>query len=148
MDYIKQWCLYICLTVIVAVIFSFLSPSGNLKKLYQTIISLFIFISFLLPLTQNEKLSFNFNPNFNVSYIENNTNSIGNDVIKDEINSVLYNYGIQNSIVECNSFLNESNEIVVESVQVAVGDEYDTQEIENLIYEKLSIRARVIHIGD
>lgn len=148
MDYIKQWCLYICLTVIVAVIFSFLAPNGNLKKLYQTIISLFIFISFLLPLTQSEKLSFNFNPNFNVSYIENNTNSIGNEVIKDEINSVLYDYGLKNCLVDCTSYLKENNEIVVESVQVAVGDEYDTKEIENLIFERLSIRARVIHIGD
>ena len=76
MNLIKEWTFCICSTVIVSVIFSLLAPKGGSGRFYKSVISLFIFISFLFPFTQigDKKLDFNLD-NINIE-AENNTNSI------------------------------------------------------------------------
>ncbi|MCR5208118.1 MAG: hypothetical protein K6C14_06555 [Eubacterium sp.] len=49
MEFLKQWTQCVCLTLIGAAGLSFLSPHGKMKGFYNTVIALFVFISFLLP---------------------------------------------------------------------------------------------------
>lgn len=85
MNLIKEWTFCICSTVIVSVIFSLLAPKGSSGRFYKSVISLFIFISFLFPFTQigDKKLDFNLD-NINIE-AENNTNSIAEGVVKTKL---------------------------------------------------------------
>lgn len=146
MNLIKEWTFCICSTVIVSVIFSLLAPKGG--RFYKSVISLFIFISFLFPFTQigDKKLDFNLD-NINIE-TENNTNSIAEGVVKNEIITLLENNSVYSAGVNCSSSINADNEIILNSVTVSVADEYDCDTVRQLIYDELSLNVRVIHIGE
>lgn len=148
MNLIKEWTFCICSTVIVSVIFSLLAPKGGSGRFYKSVISLFIFISFLFPFTQidDKKLDFNLD-NINIE-TENNTNSIAEGVAKNEIITLLENNSVYSAGVNCSSSVNSDNEIVLNSVTVSVADEYDCDTVRQLIYDELSLNVRVIHIGE
>ena len=148
MNLIKEWTFCICSTVIVSVIFSLLAPKGSSGRFYKSVISLFIFISFLFPFTQigDKKLDFNLD-NINIE-AENNTNSIVEGVVKNEIITLLENNSVYSAGVNCSSSVNADNEIVLNSVTVSVADEYDCDTVRQLIYDELSLIVRVIHIGE
>ncbi|MDY5242344.1 MAG: hypothetical protein SPH20_01105 [Eubacterium sp.] len=148
MNLIKEWTFCICSTVIVSVIFSLLAPKGCSGRFYKSVISLFIFISFLFPFTQigDKKLDFNLD-NINIE-AENNTNSIVEGVVKNEIITLLENNSVYSAGVNCSSSVNANNEIVLNSVTVSVADEYDCDTVRQLIYDELSLNVRVIHIGE
>lgn len=148
MNLIKEWTFCICSTVIVSVIFSLLAPKGCSGRFYKSVISLFIFISFLFPFTQigDKKLDFNLD-NINIE-AENNTNSIAEGVVKKEIITLLENNSVYSAGVNCSSSVNADNEIMLNSVTVSVADEYDCDTVRQLIYDELSLNVRVIHIGE
>lgn len=148
MNLIKEWTFCICSTVIVSVIFSLLAPKGGSGRFYKSVISLFIFISFLFPFTQisDKKLDFNLD-NINIE-VENNTNSIAEGVVKNEIITLLENNSVYSAGVNCSSSVNADNEIMLNSVTVSVADEYDCDIVRQLIYDELSLNVRVIHIGE
>ena len=148
MNLIKEWTFCICSTVIVSVIFSLLAPKGGSGRFYKSVISLFIFISFLFPFTQigDKKLDFNLD-NINIE-TENNTNSIAEGVVKSEIITLLESSSVYSAGVNCSSSVNANNEIVLNSVTVSVADEYDCDTVRQLIYDELSLNVRVIHIGE
>lgn len=148
MNLIKEWTFCICSTVIVSVIFSLLAPKGSSGRFYKSVISLFIFISFLFPFTQigDKKLDFNLD-NINIE-AENNTNSIVEGVVKKEIITLLENNSVYSAGVNCSSSVNADNEIMLNSVTVSVADEYDCDTVRQLIYDELSLNVRVIHIGE
>ncbi len=147
MDFIKSWSLSVCVTVIIAVIFSFLTPKGSMGKFFKITISLFIGISFFYPFTKfdlpNVKM-----PDFNISeQVENNTDRIIQDMICDKIHSVLERNHVIGANVDCSITISENNEAVIDEVQVAVPSDYDKKNIENLIFDELNIVAKVIYIG-
>lgn len=148
MNLIKEWTFCICSTVIVSVIFSLLAPKGGSGRFYKSVISLFIFISFLFPFTQigDKKLDFNLD-NINIE-TENNTNSIAEEVVKNEIITLLENNSVYSAGVNCSSSVNADNEIMLNSVTVSVADDYDCDTVRQLIYDELSLNVRVIHIGE
>lgn len=148
MNVIKEWTFCICSTVIVSVIFSLLAPKGAGGRFYKSVISLFIFVSFLFPFTQmgGEKLDFNLD-NINIE-TENNTNSIVDGAVENEIITLLENNSVYSAGVNCSSSVNADNEITLNSVTVSVADEYDCDTVRQLIYDELSLNVRVIHIGE
>lgn len=148
MNVIKEWTFCICSTVIVSVIFSLLAPKGSGGRFYKSVISLFIFVSFLFPFTQmgGEKLNFNLD-NINIE-TENNTNSIVDGAVENEIITLLENNAVYSAGVNCSSSVNADNEITLNSVTVSVADEYDCDTVRQLIYDELSLNVRVIHIGE
>ena len=138
MDFFKQWTIFVCMTVLMCVVFSFLTPKGSMG---QMIISLFIFLSFLYPFSQSKI-------NFDLPEIETaNTYSINDGMIESQIKTCLTENSIIGANVNCRSRINSDNEIVVEKVVVSVSDDYDTAEVQKLIFENLSINAEVVHIG-
>lgn len=148
MDYIKQWSFYICSTLIFSSLLSILSPKGNMSKIYKTIISLFIFISLLMPITHIGEINLESFKVSNFFGINENTNSIANNALKSTIQSFLEKNDILGSRINCVTYLNENNEIVVESVQIAISDEYDVEYVRKMVFDSLSVNARVIHIGE
>lgn len=148
MDFIKQWCFYICITVIVCAVFSFMSPKGNMSKLYKSVISLFIIASFLYPLTQKIDISFDLPELSEYSYAYDNTNSIANQSLKATISNFLESNEVNGFVVDCKTSINDNNEITVESVQIAVASQYDCDEIRQLVFDGLNINVSVIHNGE
>ena len=76
-----------------------------------------------------------------------NTNSIANQSLKATISSFLESNDISGFVVDCKTSVNENNEITVESVQIAVGAEYDCDYIKQLVFDGLNINVSVIHNG-
>lgn len=142
MNFVKQWCVFVCTTVLICVVLSFLTPKGSMGRFYKMIISLFIFLSFLYPFTQS-KINFEFPE---VTTI--NTDSISNGVVENQIKSCLADNNVTGSNVNCRSKINSDNEIEIESITVSVSDEYDVDDVKNIIYENLSLNVEVVHIGE
>ena len=141
MDFVRQWTVFVCITVLICVVLSFLTPNGNMGRFYRMIISVFIFLSFLYPFTQSD---ISFKP---VQIKEYNTNSIYDDYVESQISALLNSNSVIGADILCTSSINKNNEIVLEDVVVAVSDEYDVKDVDALIFDNLGIRARVVHIG-
>ncbi len=141
MNFVKQWCVFVCITVLMCVVFSFLTPKGSMGRFYKMTVSLFIFLSFLYPFTQSD-IDVEF-PKFE----EINTSSINNGVFETQIKSCLVENNITGSNVNCRSTVNSENEIEIQSITVSVSDEYDIDEVKNIIYDNLSLNVEVVHIG-
>ncbi len=142
MNFVKQWCVFVCTTVFICVVLSFLTPKGSMGRFYKMIISMFIFFSFLYPFTQS-KFNFDF-PEFTTV----NTESISNGVIENQIKSCLADNNVTGSNVNCHSKINSDNEVEIESITVSVSDEYNVDDVKNIIYDNLSLNVEVVHIGE
>lgn len=145
MDFIKGWTLSVCFTVIIAVLFSFLTPKGNMGKFFKIIISLFICISFFYPLSIKGFKSVSFD---NQIITDSNTNYAVENMISSKIKAVLTKNDVIGADVNCDVYVNDKNEIEITSVQVAVSSNYELEFVKQLIFDELNIVARVIYVGE
>ena len=146
MDYIKSWTFCICITLIVSVIFSILSPKGTMGKFYKVIISVFIFISFLYPLTDFDFDGFKIDFNFNTEY-ENLVESSAKQEIQYSVEKVLTDNKIYNSSISAEVEQN-GDEILINRILVSVTDDYNVEEVKTLLLENLGVVAEVKRIGE
>ena len=146
MDYIKSWTFCICITLIVSVIFSILSPKGTMGKFYKVIISAFIFISFLYPLTDFNASDFKIDFEFDSEY-ENVVENTAKTEIKNSVDYVLEDNEIYNSTVTVD-VAQIGDEIVINSVKVSVIDEYSVDEVKDILFKNLGIVADGKRIGE
>lgn len=144
MEFFKQWTICICITLVIASIFSILTPSGRLNRFYKIVISLFIFTSFLYPLK-----SFNisdFTANFDTVESVDSIEKSYQNMVDVEVKSYLNNNGYNGCSVSSNiSYKND--EIIVESVKIAVPDDYVLSDVKNDVYNNLGINAQVYNFG-
>lgn len=146
MDYIKSWTFCICITLVVSVIFSILKPNGTMGKFYKVIISAFIFISFLYPLTDFDADDFRIDFNFESEY-ENLIENSAKAEVESSVGSVLRDNGIYNSSVSAEVRQN-GEEIVINSLKISVTDDYSAEEVKDVLFEKLGVVAEVKQIGE
>jgi len=146
MDFIKNWTFCICITLILSVIFSVLAPKGTMGRFYKVIISVFIFISFLYPLTDFKMSDFNIGLNFEEEYTDVVESSAENE-IENSITVLLENNGIESSAVTAETTLN-GDEITIDRVQVSIIDKYSVSETEKIIFDNIGIVAEVKYIGE
>lgn len=146
MDYIKSWTFCICITLIVSVIFSILSPNGTMGKFYKVIISVFIFISFLYPLTDFTFDDFKIDFNFSTEY-ENLVESSAKQEIEFSVSKVLTDNEIYNSSISAEVRQN-GDEIEINRILVSVTDKYNVDEVKELLFKNLGIVAEVKRIGE
>lgn len=146
MDYIKSWTFCICITLIVSVVFSILSPKGTMGRFYKVIISVFIFISFLYPLTDFDFDGFKVDFNFNTEY-ENLVESSAKQEITYSVEKVLTDNDIYNSSISAEVEQN-GDEIFINRILVSVTDDYDVEEVKALLLENLGVVAEVKRIGE
>lgn len=144
MEFIKNWVLCVCITLIISVIFSLLTPKGNMGKIYKIILAMFIFVSFLLPLGDND-IDFEF-PDMNFEFAESQSESYEN-IVKANIETVLEQGGYESCIIDCDvEYSNE--EICVNKLGISVPSQYDVEEIKDYIYDKTGMVAEVYYLGD
>lgn len=146
MEFLKQWTICVCITLIISTILLVLSPKGSMKRFYRSMISMFIVISFIYPFTTvNGRQSFNLNLDESQMYDSNE--SMYETMIEKEITQSLENGGFVGCRVS-SAITIENNEITVDDVQISIPDEYDAENVKNYLFDNLGINARVINIGD
>lgn len=144
MDFIKQWVLGVCITLILSVFFSLLTPKGNMGRIYKVILAMFIFISFILPLGSGD---FDVSvPEFDFSLAENQEESYKN-LVENNIRISLENGGYTSCIIDCDVEYS-NDEIIVNSLTVSIPSQYDKQEVEKYIYDELGMVAEVCSLGE
>ena len=144
MDYIKSWTFCICITLIISVILSILAPKGTMGKFYKVIISTFIFLSFLYPLSDFDIAEFKLD--FDSVY-ENVVETAAKTQVESAIENVLADNGIQNSIVTASVF-QSGEELVISSVKISVADGYSVDEVKDIVFKELGVVAEVKRIGE
>lgn len=145
MDFIKEWTLTICITLIISIIFSMITPKGNMGKFFKIILSIFIFLSFIYPLKNND-LDFSF-PNFNIESFENQEQESYENLIETQINESLVSAGYNSCIIDAKVEYS-NNEINIKKLRISVPDEYNTDDVKNYLFEKLGLVAEVYRLGE
>lgn len=115
-------------------------------KFYKIVISIFIFISFLYPLTEFEFNHFNKKFNFDKEYstvVENSVdieikNSIKNTLKENDIN-------VSDIVLDVTS---KNGEITINKLVVSIVDKYSKEEVKNILFDKLGLVADVKYIGE
>lgn len=145
MDFIKEWTYTICITLIISVIFSMLTPKGNMGKFFKIILAAFIFLSFVYPLKSAEiDLSF---PDFNISDSEQAQKDSYEDMLSLQIEQKLEEVGYSSCNASCDVEL-KSDEIYINKVMVSIPDSFDKSEVKNYLFDNLGINAEVYYLGE
>lgn len=141
MDFIKSWTFSICLTLIISLVFSIISPKGNMGRFYKVIIAVFIFASFIFPMTEFDpsELKADFN-------IESEFYDVSADAAKNQVSSIIESELIKNNIkplsVECD-VSSLANELSINSVVITISHTYDSESVKNIVFDNLGIAAEV-----
>lgn len=146
MDFIKNWIFSVCTTLILSVIFSAFTPKGNVGKFYKVIISLFIFVSFIYPLTDYEFKNLNVEfPAFSNVYVSELNDSNKKNIellIKTKLQEQNINANVS---VECSA---NSEETEIEKISIYVPDGSNAGEIKDFVYKELGLVADVKCLGE
>ena len=146
MDFIKNWIFSVCTTLILSVIFSAFTPKGNVGKFYKIIISLFIFVSFIYPLTDYEFKNLNVEfPAFSNVYVSELNDSNKKNIellIKTKLQEQNINANVS---VECSA---NSEETEIEKISIYVPDGSNAEEIKGFVYKELGLVADVKCLGE
>ncbi|MCH5316398.1 MAG: hypothetical protein J1E05_00355 [Eubacterium sp.] len=146
MDYIKTWTFCICITLIISVILSILAPKGTMGKFYKVIISTFIFLSFLYPLSDFNIADFKLDFDFGSEYT-NVVEDAAKVQIENAVETVLDENKVYNSIVSAIVSQN-GDELTINSVKISVADSYSVEEVKDIVFKELGVVAEVKHIGE
>lgn len=146
MDFIKNWIFSVCITLILAVIFSIMTPKGSMGRFYKMIISMFIFVSFLYPVSNADAGDFK----IDLPMFENNYNEQIENAEKNNAEAVIVNklkeIGIDASVSLEIEFKN--SEIEIENLTVYVPDGTSLEEVREYILNELGMVAEVKYLGE
>ncbi len=146
MDFIKNWIFSVCITLILAVIFSIMTPKGSMGRFYKMIISMFIFVSFLYPVSNADAGDFK----IDLPMFENNYNEQIENAEKNNAEAVIVNklkeIGINASVSLEIEFKN--SEIEIENLTVYVPDGTSLEEVREYILNELGMVAEVKYLGE
>lgn len=145
MEFIKIWTYSICITLIASVLISLLLPAGTMGRYSKLIISLFIFLSFLLPFA-NADLSFALPDIEEEEFVNENENTYS-QLIETEMNSKLNNAGYTGITVNCDVQVKEE-EIEIKRLVLYIPDEYGKKEIFDYVYANFGMIAEVYAVGE
>lgn len=146
MDFIKNWIFCVCTTLILAVIFSVLTPKGSMGKFYKIIISMFIFVSFLFPITNAKAGDFKIDfPAFSDTYNESIENA-GKSNVENIIVEKLKEQGINGAASAKVDFKN--NEINITEIIVYIPDGNSKSNVKDYLLKELGLAVEVKYIGE
>lgn len=145
MEFIKEWTYTICITLVVSVIFSLLTPKGNMGRFFKIILAAFIFLSFIYPL-KNSQIDIEF-PQFETGEFENAQSEAYKNTVTAQIADTLEKGGYNSCTVKCDISMKE-NEICINSVQISIPNLYSIEEIKNYLSESMGIIAEVYYVGE
>lgn len=149
MVFLKQWIYCVCVSLVLASVFSVFTPKGRLENFYKLLIAIFIFVSFIVPL-KDVKLSdvFAFSNDYTISIEEDSA-----DAYENSVNSIIKNLLVKNGIIGADIksrviYSSKENTLSVSRVEIAIPDEYDVKLTKELVFNELGIIAEVRHIGE
>lgn len=145
MDFLKEWTFNVCITLIISVVFSILSPKGSMGKFFKITLAIFIFLSFVYPL-KSADIDFVF-PEFNIEEFEDEQENTYSNLICSNIEKSLENGGYPSCRANV-SIEYSDEEISIKKVLVQIPDVYSDIEIKNFIYDELGIVAEVHYLGE
>ena len=87
MDFIKQWTLTISATLIISIVFSLLTPKGNMGRFFKVVLAMFIFVSFIYPI-KNADFDFSL-PAFDETEFEDSQQSSYENIIESYTNRIV-----------------------------------------------------------
>ncbi len=149
MEFLKQWTLCVCASVICAVIMSLFTPRGGMKTFYRILISFFVFFSFLYPLKNGFAISFDFPDGISFAQEKMYTENPYETTVSEQVKAVLKENNIDGaSVMPEISTDFESGEITVKALKIAVPDGYDKEKVRNIVFDSLGLYAEVTGIGD
>lgn len=145
MDFIKQWTLTISATLIISIIFSLLTPKGNMGRFFKVVLAMFIFVSFIYPI-KNADFDFVL-PSFDEAEFEDSQQSSYEKIIETNLIQILEEGNYINSKVNVNISI-KNEEITVNNLDIGILDEFDKREVMNYIEEKTGFHAEVYYLGE
>lgn len=148
MEFLKEWCFCICVSLIIVVVFSIFTPSGKMKGFYKILLSLFVFISFLYPIKDFNINAFELKE-IDLEYDGIKASNAYEKTVNGQIEDFLKSEGVKGAVVSSEIDVDyENSEIEIKSVRIAISDDYDKKTVKNKVFEKLGINAEVVDIGD
>lgn len=145
MEFVKEWTYTICITLIISVVFSLLTPKGNMGKFFKVILATFIFLSFIYPLKSAEiDLSL---PEFNAEEYNSSQEDAYANTVTAQVKQTLENGGYTSCPVKCDISL-KNDEIYINSLIVSVPVSYDKDEVKSYLFDSLGINAEVYYLGE
>lgn len=145
MEFIKEWTYTVCITLVISVIFSLLTPKGNMGRFFKIILAIFIFLSFIYPLKSSEiDISF---PEFNIEDAESSQTETYENTVAAQVMQTLEDGGYKSCTVDCDIDFKD-NEIYINRVAVSIPGGYDVNEIKSYLFDSLGINAEVYYLGE
>lgn len=145
MDFLKEWTLTISVTLIISIIFSVLTPKGNMGRYFKVILAMFIFVSFIYPV-KNADFEFSF-PEFDDSVITDSQSEAYKNIITENIGRLLEDGGYLSSVVNADISCSGS-EIDMKKLEIGILDEFNKDEVKKYIAEKTGFNAEVYYLGE
>ena len=148
MEFIKQWTFCVCVSLIISVIFSILTPKGSMINLYKMALSLFVFVSFILPLSDFHASDFDFTKSGISDVLVTEQDETVESMINSEVKTLLNSKGVTGFSVSSNADYDvTTGEITVRDIQISVSDDEDVEYIKDLVFDNLGLKVRVIRVG-
>lgn len=144
MDAVKAWAISICMASLAGTVAHFLSPSGNIQRIFKVVISVFFITVMVYPvagLSGDDIGDVIDGYTYYDSYVD-NTEQIADIVLKQSVaqiksgvNDILQGLGIEKSEIKVNTDINAENSIVISKIEVVIEEEYRAKITE--IYDEL-----------
>ena len=152
MEFIQSWTYSVCLTVLIACIFSILVPRSSVGRLMKMMIGVFIFVSFIVPFSDFDwsVLAQEFSPSagsdsieedYYAQNLENIETALQNTVLQ-----TLDDAGLAGCTVDAQAVYTDGY-VEVSCVQVQVPSGMDAGTVQSVILEKTGINADIIYVG-
>lgn len=145
MDFLKQWTLTISATLIISIIFSLLTPKGNMGRFFKVVLAMFIFVSFIYPI-KNADIDFIL-PSFDETELTDSQQNSYEKIIETNLSHILNEGNYINSKVSVSISL-KNEEISVNSLEIGILDEFDKKEVRNYIADQTGFNAEVYYLGE
>ena len=145
MDFIKQWTLTISATLIISIVFSLLTPKGNMGRFFKVVLAMFIFVFFIYPI-KNADFDFSL-PAFDETEFEDSQQSSYENIIETNLKNILNEGNYINSTVKVSITL-KNEEISVNRLEIGILDEFDKKEVKNYIEDKTGFNTEVYYLGE
>lgn len=145
MEFINEWTLTVSVTLIISIIFSVLSPKGNMGRYFKIILAMFIFTSFIYPLSGAD-FEFDFPVIDDVQYESTQREAYENIICADVKNSL--EAGGYTSLKVTASVKYNENEITVKELSIGITDNFDKDEVKKYVSDHTGFNPEVYYLGE
>lgn len=158
MQCINSFTISICAVAVLSFIFEILTPNGNMKKIMQFVIAIFVIFSISLPILSGvSKFNFNFlNVNEGEDYkdISSNVNDLYIKTSQSKISKLIDKTLKENQItaenIETNMDINEDGSIDINRIIIYLKkqDEDKALKVKNIIKQELNLNCEIEISGE